>query len=422
MAVPSEAIPTSKNAAAASESFQYRVRADHTSYNPGESARITVPTGGRGQFLDTAMSYLSFTIVNGSSGSDLVTSGHASSFVNAIRVYHAGSLVEAIESYGLLYNALLDVEESPSERAHGHNFLGGGNTDPATNNARDGQTISGGSTLRVSFPLVSGIVGVNVNKLVPLFAMSGGELEIEVVWANQNQPQESTAARDWSVKNVEYSATLVRVTDDSVMRSIIQSLPQQAEISAVTYSHFRTSIDNGSTSFTGLVGIRRSSVKSIIVLFRDSNEENDGTVNSITRRKNPVTAGNSGKINLRAGSQIIPQQPIDSTASAFAELLKSFHKLGTSAQATCLTRSRFETSPGTSTDGDCLFGFELESFAHNDSKLVSGLNTQNEPTYLELQANSSLTSSSNNLVADVYAMSDVTHVIDTNTGLLFVRR
>jgi hypothetical protein len=90
-----------------------------SSDNPGEVIMLNIPTGRRGSFLNTIMSYLKFKVTN--TGTDvayeIAADYNIASIFSRLELYHGSNLLEQIHEYGLLVNLWHDM--SVSLAAHG---------------------------------------------------------------------------------------------------------------------------------------------------------------------------------------------------------------------------------------------------------------------------------------------------------------
>jgi hypothetical protein len=79
-------------------------------FNPGEVIMLNFPTGRRGSFLNTRMSYLKFRLNNTTTGTtSLAPDFNISSFSARLEVHHDSNLLEQIHKYGLLVNMWHDM-------------------------------------------------------------------------------------------------------------------------------------------------------------------------------------------------------------------------------------------------------------------------------------------------------------------------
>ena len=163
-----------------------KARWNQPSYNksklkPGEVVMINIPTGQRGSFLNTRMSYLKFRVINNGidAGHTIVEDFNIASIVSRRELYHGSDLLEQIHEYGMLVNLWHDICRNLSSFTTTNNLLEGQGA------TREGGTIAGAGASRVlCVPLLSGIVGLLHSKYLPTGDMTAGGLRLELTLAN----------------------------------------------------------------------------------------------------------------------------------------------------------------------------------------------------------------------------------------------
>jgi hypothetical protein len=82
-----------------------------SSFNPGEVIMINIPTGRRGSFLNTRMSYLKFRVTN--TGADkahtISADFNIASIFSIMELYHGSNLLEQVHEISLLVNLWHDM-------------------------------------------------------------------------------------------------------------------------------------------------------------------------------------------------------------------------------------------------------------------------------------------------------------------------
>jgi hypothetical protein len=93
-----------------------KARWNQLSYNkskfkPEEVVMINIPTGRRGSFLNTRMSYLKFKVTNlgTDAGHTIAADFNIASISSRLELYHGSSLLEQIHEYGMLVNLWHDI-------------------------------------------------------------------------------------------------------------------------------------------------------------------------------------------------------------------------------------------------------------------------------------------------------------------------
>ena len=100
-----------------------------STYSPGEVIMLNIPTGRRGSFLNTRMSYLKFRVQN--TGTDaahtIAADFNIASIFSRLELYHGSNLLEQIHEYGLLVNVWHDMTGSTAAHGTTSNLLEGQN-------------------------------------------------------------------------------------------------------------------------------------------------------------------------------------------------------------------------------------------------------------------------------------------------------
>ena len=139
-------------------------------FNPLDVAKFEIPTGIDGQYLDTTQTYLLFRVkAQDPAGYPMYPDHTAASFISKIEVYSSSQLVETINGYNVLYSALVDSQLGPLDRMGFMSITHGSDLDATAdtvNFSRGGQLMFSGQTYQFALPLISGIVGTNLNKML----------------------------------------------------------------------------------------------------------------------------------------------------------------------------------------------------------------------------------------------------------------
>jgi len=98
-----------------------------TSYNQGEGVMLNIPTGRRGSFLNTRMSYLKFKVTNLSTDAAhaIAADFNIASTFSRLELHHGSNLLVQIHEYGLLVNRWHDMTGSISSHGTTSNLLEG---------------------------------------------------------------------------------------------------------------------------------------------------------------------------------------------------------------------------------------------------------------------------------------------------------
>jgi len=395
-----------------------------------EVVQIRIPSGKRGQYLDTSQSYMQFTI-NNTSLRPMLLDGCAMSIINRFEVWaNASSLqCEDIQEYGTFYNMLLDLKKDSTERGNGDNLLLGcsgglkvsgvvsptAGADPdnisgISSPNRDGVVILPGASRTFCLPVVSGILAID--QYLPIGAMSG-DMEIRMTLENvkkafvydaravtaDNNPYGGAYVAgegSYTLTNVRYVAQMVEL-DPTTEQGIVGSNGGVYHISSESFgsvSHTLAQSDTA-TSANVYLPFKQSSLKSIFAIHRP-------TANFATE----LNKANTGRIKAKLlqfqfdiGGQLFPNQPVNvdsAGAEVYMELKRALQSVSLVNGGGCINEVNWNQD--TCTTGDATFTIcqEFESISESDNVLMSGSNVRNasihfKSQYSELDADMTLT-------------------------------
>ena len=112
---------------------------------------LNIPTGHRGSFLSTRMSYLKFKITNtGTDGAHTIAADYnIASIFSRMELYHGSNLLEQIHEYGLLVNLWHDMTGFLAAHGTTSNLMEG---QGIFSSLRSGEAIPGGRPAPPTFP------------------------------------------------------------------------------------------------------------------------------------------------------------------------------------------------------------------------------------------------------------------------------
>jgi len=456
----------------APKSRSYRINIapiNKNTFTPLDQIVFELPSGRRGTWLDQSQSYLKFSVQFAStaavSSAGVVTNNFntgntgiylensAYSFFQRLDIYHASNLLESINEYGQLANFLIDTSLTQSDKAglstligcNGvHNMVTSVNVGAPTANSalngnitvlqmpgdRSGQsvtsvTIASGISTAIpytfSLPLLSGVIGVNASKMLPVGKLSS-PLRVELYLSSNDDAiyyGTSAAGAQWQIVNVEFCACYVELNDDNLD---LQLAPDQSEyISTTTYRQSSSNLPAATSGeYTVLLPFRAASINSLYARFRSFASAEQGVNASAAYRKSSSINPNFSSVYFRVGSSIYPNKPIylingsivGSGSEAYAELLKSFHALSSSIGNSALPYSSYnvaataglgwarnfipiaknQTTPAAAANAYGIatvdthanafaIGLELQSFSNRNDTILSGISTLNTQIY-----------------------------------------
>lgn len=441
----------------------------------GDQIIIELPTGRKGTWLDQSQSYLKFSVQCATTtacdigGSGVYTDNSAYSFIQRLDVYNSSNLLETINEYGQLCNFLIDTSLTQSDKAGLSTMIGcnyipsvvqssatyaqyGKNVVVQSPGDRSGQSLASVATASgintaipytFSLPLLSGVVGINASKMLPIGKLNA-PIRCEFYLASNDDAiyyGTAGAGATWQIINVEFCACYVELQDDA------WDLPMQAGvpefISTQTYRQASTYLPaTTSGEFTTLVPFRCASLTALYARFRNQATAVQGVNATAAYRKGSSINPNLGSYYFRVGSSIYPNKPIylingslvGSGGEGYAELLKSFHALSSSIGNTSLLYNQYNVCatstqgwalcyvPGSKTGTSVLdthanafaVGLECQSFSNRNDTILSGISTLNSQIFFTGIINSGQTAggtNSYNYTVDFFSQMDMILVL-----------
>lgn len=255
----------------------------------------------------------------------------------------------------------------------------------SSSSERSGEAIAPSASDYVAVPLLSGVVGVLMDKYLPTGDMTGGDIRLEITLASAADGMVATdaAAVNWQVTDVNLQLQYVELNSEAARMISAQNAGGYV-ISSESYANFANTLPSGVSNANVLIPARFSSLKTLFTVFRK--QANIGTANakSISDRYNPFGNG-SRSAYYSIGGKNIPSTPITTDTEAFAELAKATHSFGAVNSNTLIKYSTYKA-----TDGTFLLGQDLEVQSHKSRVSEQGINTLSTNTHLITQFTSSL--------------------------------
>lgn len=345
-------------------------------------------------FLDTKSSYLTFRFNNTTGQACGLDFGSGHGFIRRLRIEQAGNVISDCNSYAKLVSSILlpcqgdrdsvkhrSITEHcrfSNDKANGNSTAVAPNTDttgatnstPANgaglfvNNAVAPPGIpTAGSTGTFCIPLVSGLLGVNQDKMIPLQLLGSSPLtiEIELAPALDVGVFGGAAVGAYTIDTVRYVAQMTETPPelDAQLRMVQQQSGGAIMLTGIDYTNFQGTIQAGATGQQNVnVPARRRSIKSILWAGA-SKTFVAGGANAQEVRYNQSFGGNMNmtEYSVRVGSIQYPSEPVQcdyglAAGSAgvrgehLTELEKVFGSLGSTVGLGSLTGFNFAT-------GDC---------------------------------------------------------------------
>ena len=402
LSVPSEMkLGEMKPSMVASRSYYTSVspQSSSTSITPGSTITFRIPAGRRNTFLDPTQSYLRLTVKNNDANA-IVFDGSAYSVINRMTVTHAGNVVDDILNYNIVANYYLNNTLSASEKIGLSSMLGN-----AADGSENGYSIATTKSFTACLPLL-GSVFLGASKLIPV-GLLNDDIQLDLYTETSLKAFYATSiTSDYTITNAQLNLCYVEISDEA-MAQVASTYGQQIYIATETFKCSPVSLDSTiSGNYSALCPTRYSSLKALHFVPRSAADQVQASY-SLGSNVNP----NINEIQLRVGNVTTPNRPIQIGGStvagfgeAFANTQRAFHALGMREVNGCYSLSNYNvvntanvatvysngvvaqrTAAGaTAYLNSFTFAIELESVAHKDSVLISGMNTLSAPVFLDL--------------------------------------
>ena len=316
-------------------------------FNCQDVAKFEIPCGIDGQYIDTTQTYLLFKVQNTDPAFFPFYPDHtAASFISKIEVYSSSQLVETINAYNVLYSALVDAQMGPMDRQGFLSITHGSDLDAAANTvnfSRGGQLMTYNNTYTFALPLISGIIGTNLNKMLPIGNLT--DLRVEVTWESSSQAVLSAtttpvATNIWKITSAELVLQVLTL-DREIHSQLINK--DQIMISSESFRNYNTVLGN-TNSDNIILPLKFTSAKSLLNCYRLTNNLNSYPLASITSRRNPFASSGSvtPSIFWLLGNVYAPSVPLRSVPEIYSEFAKSLHTLGNVNNKTVMNKNTYD--------------------------------------------------------------------------------
>jgi hypothetical protein len=477
-AVPSKMQYGLNPSAPTSRSYRTSIAPQNGStFSPQSQVILEIPTGrGKNMYLDQSQCYYKFSVqvsttaASSVGGAGVYVDNSANSFIAQQYVYNGGNQLEFINQYGQLANYLIDNTMSKSQKAGMAGMIGansytnlacvatnaavsyGGSASTSIINQiegdRSGMSLAGTTTIGTSpcytftLPILSGIIGANSSKMLPLSALKA-PLRIELFLAAADDALysgTSGAGCTYQIVNFELITTTVEI--DSEMP--LQDPQRPIYISTSSYRQANASLASTQASeWTTILPFKFTSMNSLYARFRNMASSVQGANSTAGYRLSSSINPNISNFYLRIGQSLVPNKPVylmngylvGSGAEGLAEIQKSFHSLSSITGEPAYSAKEYNVSATTYSNGQWLLanvpgskaagnidtfanafsiGLELQSFANVSDTILCGVNTQNTQIFFTAVIASGLTAGGTNSYSysvDFFCGYDMTLII-----------
>jgi len=364
----------------------------------GARIRFEIPLGNRNEFHDYSMSYLKFkltntTVDNVAADKLMNLGGGVAGIIRRLEVWHNSNPLESINEYHRLYYSLVDINMNAADRLESSTFEGGSDV-----NVRQGVGFAAAGDAVFCLPVMSGVLGQQLDKYMPVGLMSG-KLILELELEDANTALVSALATDvlgYTISEVEYMINVVKL-DESITQSIEQQMIANGGFLYLHGESYRMTSKNvpanaAASSITETIGANFASLKTIYAgLFNNAIRTTNTSFSITGRNKGTLTQyqWQIGDMYLPAKAVVVPAL----ASEAYHELLKGFHAIGYSLGGSMSTAEyNLLTDGANANNGAFLIAIDTEAVARKGALLSSGLNTTSQSVVFRADFGAGMTS------------------------------
>ena len=403
-----------KPASVSSRPIIQRFRADLQSYNPGDVARIEIPTSAATTHL-----FPSDTVLEGKLNitSDIATcflDGNIYSCFQRMSIYHGSNLLEVQYNCGRLWHVLNDCQRGWSDRAEdsvskaagssissGQYAAVGAAAFPAAgvplastldvNNASylgslAGQSLAAGArTFDFCFQLPSALFGSMATKAIPLGACSASSFYIELEIASMNNMFVLSAGAPaltlCTITDLVINTKVAQLPAD-VNNALMSSVQNNIILPATSWKVEQKTCVAQSASFNDKFAFQLSSVNAFLFWFQNTAAQNSLTYRGMTSR--PAHKVQDYQLNINGDAY--PTDVVRTRSRYMQELQRAFDNIGSiKGGSGILDYTLYDDTPASLVAQDvgtlamphkrCVYGLDLNRFNNTQDTLLSGTST-----------------------------------------------
>lgn len=310
-----------KKRATASRSYRVKIPSSNgTSFSPGQTINIDLPSNQAGSYANMNQAYLKFKVTySGANGAILDRNG-AYNFIKRLSIQTAGTMISDIQNYNVLTCAMMDMQSTHEWKASSGKQLIG-----CYGDALRGEGYVANDTRTYCLPIILNCLSnTTPHRLIPLFSLSNLQLRFQLESAAAALVG---AAAGYIVSDVEYVCMITELSPGS--QSKVDAMTNgDYNILALNFMNATASQGAAQNTVTANLGFSMSSLERIIVCHRKTDAATgDATVFSNSRISNGLD-----QYNFLINSQQYPDRPIMISedrqgAEVWAETLISDHRL-----------------------------------------------------------------------------------------------
>ena len=427
MSFPSELnLGSNKPMSASGKPSINRYRSDNSTYNGGDTIRIEIPCGRKGQYLFPKDSFIELRLrINSQNVLTANSSFYLDQSIFAIfsrmRIFHGSNVVEDTLYCNKLWTALYDLQINETKR-RGESItkLVWDNTQNVAGNLANPSIFNSGlygipivrlaanavaaesANFDACFCIPSALLGCLASKAVPLGLMGASSIYLELelaptAMAFVTDVGSTATLNNYTVSEIFYNAKITTLPND-IDDLLIQSTGGIVNLPAISYKSEAKTISAASSAFNDKFSFQYSSLKNFIFWVMNSATAN-GVIGARSITSRPKA--NISDYFLTVNGEAYPSQTIAGTSRMYSELLRAFDGLSDTGFGGVLNFYNYTQNVHTAAsdvlavgavgDGGTttvqkrfLAGIDLDRFNHTSDTLLSGTSSIGQMVNLNL--------------------------------------
>ena len=368
-----------------------------------------LPSGSR-SMLNGEASFLTFDIdVQGAGGTTAASlaNGNAASVINLLEETIQNQTISTLNNYNVYANLIYDLQSTTRQTTFCSIMNGGDST-----NHKEGADFGAAgynTTLRVSIPLHSAVLGVGQENFLP--CVDGMRLRLSMAKTDDAIVAVGAAVLNYRLQNIALKLEYLDMTD-AVYRQLLDEAGGVFKCSGQAVANFQTATAASSVQSL-LIPARFSSVKSMFGCFRLSADVAAPALkNSVGNRCNPLIKDYTFNID---GKNINPTPVrVDGGAGeSIAELANCFNAVSSNEFTIAANSATYLQTDSSTKRGAYALGIVFEEHSTTGSgAIVGGIDTNSSNTYLNITN----TGAAGGYTCDFFAVYDLILSIDMING------
>ena len=421
MSLPKNALYTNKVQTSYARNYQSQIQPQNgLNYNAGETIIINVPTSPNlVMSAQDSIMKLTLNIANAAACIANFDRGGIAGVIQRLRIFHGSTLLSDVDNYGNLVNMMTTLQQSTDSVSGKLSILQGtGNHTGET--LLSGPAEAGSHDFEYSFPLMS--ILTMTNNYVPLFALSGAPLRIEIQLVSSiNRFITSTSAltvpgNKSLLSGVELVANFMEISDSgmAIIKNASGGVVQWVVSDFRNYGYNAVLANGVEQQLSVPIPAKFNSLKSLFWSFRAHSTGVD------TFYPNESVRCGLKEYSLRLGASVLPSKPVSGTSHFFSELLRGIGCVSDVNHETNFNKANYSANnpevyagPG---DASKAFyaAMDLESYSNcSTDSIYSGYNSSVDDIFY----NPVFVPTANaNIRVDTYAMFDSLILIENGVA------